>query len=1110
MIKILAFGILFFHAVFCFGLINVPVNVLNWADIPRNGDPVTAGICLPSGTVYDSSKLRIVDGAGNTVPAQFKSLSKWWQEKIQGKTQNPSVKWVLCDFQPANVAATNKTTYMLKDDNSGTPAQTALNVTQDASAVTVVTGPLKFSISKTHFNLFDELYVDADNNGQFEPGEKVITSNNQNGGAIVAGNWPAGGCTDGTVHTTAQQAPQRVVIEEQGSMKVVLRIEGRHYAPSGGVSKGLYGYRVFVTAYAGKPYVDVYYAVTNTYSEFTGAGTLDSPPYVHYVWPFKSYKLNLNLNLTGSETYTLLGTSEVTGSLTGPMALNQTASAFTITGGAGGSKAMGGAAISNGAFYVMAAMRDFAPNSPKAFSLSPNKLTVELFPDAAAQPWYLDPFSRKSHRMRFEFGSGNYMAGALTELWKKTDAPLRMLASREWYQRCRAWERGFGVPPYPQWNRLAPSAWQRLTNKSGTWISYGIIPEFNGGGDHWNLTSCFWEYLQMGSPADFELAESRVFYFNDLVPVHFESTVWDDYKWFTQPEDHLQAFQDAPHPNYLDQLSSVTSFLSSYNYRTNEYPDCEHMVNMQELEYYLLTGDPATRDVVKEYGTYAVMGISYRTYGLYSGWPYSSHNGTIVDLNQFKMIPYGEQRDAARPLIVTMHAFEATGDTNFLYPMKIFGYDLRNLVRENPIGYMAEAGNTSYLGTAPNIWTANHPGVPAPVAYSASDFQLGIAEEALYCYWWITGDESVRDAVILSGKSKEWRAGKSGSTYLGFAYSNWADYLCDGKRYSDVGLGGTFASSCSEAFQGLIFGYMAGAGSYLWKVVTDGMPNFTDSYYPGGSNYERKIFNVWEAFYKHDSLDNTPPSAVSNLAAIEVPGAGIRLTWTAPGNDGNAGRAAEYQVKYAKAPIVDFVKRWDPITQTGWPDETGTLPLTPADLQTMAKTYQETKEVSFFNSQNVTGEPLPQAAGAAESFVVTGLSNNTQYYFAVVAIDSAGNLSGISNAPSCKPTRIEAPPALFNERTLLGCAPNPFNPSTTISFYLPASSGGETPAISLRIYNLQGKCVRTLVNGQKNQGIKSIIWNGRDDDGKPVTSGVYISKLSSGAQSLERTMVMTK
>ena len=71
--------------------------------------------------------------------------------------------------------------------------------------------------------------------------------------------------------------------------------------------------------------------------------------------------------------------------------------------------------------------------------------------------------------------------------------------------------------------------------------------------------------------------------------------------------------------------------------------------------------------------------------------------------------------------------------------------------------------------------------------------------------------------------------------------------------------------------------------------------------------------------------------------------------------------------------------------------------------------------------------------------------------------------------------------------------PNPFNSSTQITFEL--SSAGE---VSLQVYNLIGQKVRTLVNGRKLVGTHRVKWNGRDDLGQPVASGVYIYRLSAG------------
>jgi hypothetical protein len=76
-------------------------------------------------------------------------------------------------------------------------------------------------------------------------------------------------------------------------------------------------------------------------------------------------------------------------------------------------------------------------------------------------------------------------------------------------------------------------------------------------------------------------------------------------------------------------------------------------------------------------------------------------------------------------------------------------------------------------------------------------------------------------------------------------------------------------------------------------------------------------------------------------------------------------------------------------------------------------------------------------------------------------------------------------------KALLTCSPNPFNPSTTIAYSLP--SVGDT---TLRIYNTRGQMVKTLVHGQLEAGNHSVTWDGMDDKGKPVASGVYLVRLA--------------
>jgi len=104
--------------------------------------------------------------------------------------------------------------------------------------------------------------------------------------------------------------------------------------------------------------------------------------------------------------------------------------------------------------------------------------------------------------------------------------------------------------------------------------------------------------------------------------------------------------------------------------------------------------------------------------------------------------------------------------------------------------------------------------------------------------------------------------------------------------------------------------------------------------------------------------DTTPPDAVTDLAVSTATTNSLTLTWTAPGDDGNNGTAAEYDIRYATSNIDN--ETWGFATQ-------------------------------------VSDEPAPGPAGSNETFMVGGLTPATTYYFALKTIDNAGNRANLSN-----------------------------------------------------------------------------------------------------------------
>jgi flagellar hook assembly protein FlgD len=82
--------------------------------------------------------------------------------------------------------------------------------------------------------------------------------------------------------------------------------------------------------------------------------------------------------------------------------------------------------------------------------------------------------------------------------------------------------------------------------------------------------------------------------------------------------------------------------------------------------------------------------------------------------------------------------------------------------------------------------------------------------------------------------------------------------------------------------------------------------------------------------------------------------------------------------------------------------------------------------------------------------------------------------------------------------------PNPFNPFTNLNFNLP-----EAMNYSLKIYNVAGQLVRSY-DGVGSQNLNVVIWDGKDNAGSEVSSGVYFYKLTAAGFSATQKMVMMK
>jgi len=87
----------------------------------------------------------------------------------------------------------------------------------------------------------------------------------------------------------------------------------------------------------------------------------------------------------------------------------------------------------------------------------------------------------------------------------------------------------------------------------------------------------------------------------------------------------------------------------------------------------------------------------------------------------------------------------------------------------------------------------------------------------------------------------------------------------------------------------------------------------------------------------------------------------------------------------------------------------------------------------------------------------------------------------------------------------LSSYPNPFNPTTNISFNVPKAGMG-----SVKIYNVKGQLVRTLVNEELTAGLHKLVWTGTNDNNQNVGSGVYFARFETAGKTLTQKMVLMK
>ena len=240
---------------------------------------------------------------------------------------------------------------------------------------------------------------------------------------------------------------------------------------------------------------------------------------------------------------------------------------------------------------------------------------------------------------------------------------------------------------------------------------------------------------------------------------------------------------------------------------------------------------------------------------------------------------------------------------------------------------------------------------------------------------------------------------------------------------------------------------------------------------------------------------------------FDLGGEGIAYHDTDTGNNGSQYRPSEdVDIETCADSGGGFNVGW--LVPGEWTEYTVSVP-TPGDYEFDVRVASLSAGGTFhleFNGIDETGAiTVPVTGGWQTWTTVTAtatLAAGTQTMrFAPTAGEFNINYFDVTALPT--DVASDARPA---RAALHPCFPNPFNPTTTIAFDIV-----ESVPVSLAVYDVAGRRVATLVDGEVTPaGRYERVWNGRDDRGRTVASGVYFYRLGAGPYSETRRMVLLK
>ena len=490
------------------------ISVKEPGGICRKSWPVTSGVPLERGTLFDAQAVALFASSGQQLPLQTEALCRW---------TDGSIRWLLLDLQVHLEAGEEKAfTLRYGPDVKRSSIEQPVRVEERADGIQLNTGPLRVLLSQQAFRLIDAVWLDRDRDGRFDPDDRMTTASDS--GIVLT--------TPDGAQFRADRSPAEIQVEQSGPLRACVRISGSHTSDEG----AMFRYIVRLHAFRGQPYVKLCYTFVNDHKDEL-MSRIDSLDLV-FAWPSASQ----------GDVKSLLD-----GKSSGPATLFQIDDRqYEVDRKIAGKRAAGWSATGNQSGGMAVGVREFWQNWPKSLETRHGQLRVGICPqfedgrydgkpirEEAQLYYYLrnGEYSFKigvsrTHELWATFFGGAPEAPRLSEFYKAVDQPLLVQPSPDYISATQAAGRilpakkNSSYARYDMWLdllfRLHMSDLEQVREYGmlnfGDW--YNINWESWGNLEYDTARCFFTQYLRTGDRRYFDRASQSARHYLDVDVIH--------------------------------------------------------------------------------------------------------------------------------------------------------------------------------------------------------------------------------------------------------------------------------------------------------------------------------------------------------------------------------------------------------------------------------------------------------------------------------------------------------------------------------------------------------------------------------------------------------------